>query len=817
MATIKDKITLAMLPSAQSGGVSTSTSDYSGTVYSLLPIQHESPNLVVNGGFDQDSDWTKGTGWSISGGKAILDGTQTSFSNLQQNNLTEEGKTYKVTVDVVSMSGTIELKGNTVYKRIDELGVGTHTFYITADRTYFRFLAFSGATATINSVSVQLVSNGDFDFERSSSATRVGSDGYIKNVEVISDELVQNGDFEQIGSELLTNGNFEDGENGWNTGAGNFDIVNGKAVINHTNDTSVVVQNNVATVGKIYRVEFTISDYSEGRIRLRYPFINGDLENNPRNGTFVYYGEATDHRFELQSRFTEDANYKVDNISVKEVGQNWNFTNATINNGEVVLSPSANLNQNCGLINGKTYRINYDITSISAGSSGITAYAGSTGAGTIRTEVGTYTEYIVASGVLSLYFFTGGGFVSGTIDNISVKEVTRDTDIPRLDFSNSAQPCLLLEPQRTNLVTYSKDFNFIFTTHRSTLTANQGVSPEGLNNAVKFAEDTTLSNTHFIGDGYNYTSGVSYSWSVFVKADGRSKLKIQQGNIAVISFNADFDLANGTAVNYGNGTATIKDFGNGWYRCSIENTIALSTASTNINIFLIDGSSLSYSGDGTSGVLLYGLQLEEGSFATSYIPTNGETNGVTRNKDKADNAGDNIIFNDEEGVLYAEIAALANSGSDRVFAIHNSSNTQEYINLRIDELANRFQMVVRSGGANSTTRGINVTNSLEFNKVAVRYKQGESFRIFANGDFEDDTSSTGDPTPNGLNEMFFSANFEGKVRSILYFDKALTNEELIHLTSSDITQVLRNYNRRGELLGVTYESAHVQTKLNELF
>ena len=63
MATIKDKIGLAMLPSAQSGGASTSTTDFSGTVHSLLPIQHTGPNLVKNGTFDTNSDWTfAGTG-----------------------------------------------------------------------------------------------------------------------------------------------------------------------------------------------------------------------------------------------------------------------------------------------------------------------------------------------------------------------------------------------------------------------------------------------------------------------------------------------------------------------------------------------------------------------------------------------------------------------------------------------------------------------------------------------------------------------------------------------------------------------------------
>jgi hypothetical protein len=72
----------------------------------------------------------------------------------------------------------------------------------------------------------------------------------------------------------------------------------------------------------------------------------------------------------------------------------------------------------------------------------------------------------------------------------------------------------------------------------------------------------------------------------------------------------------------------------------------------------------SYSGDGTSGVYIFGAQLEEGSYPTSYIQS--EAGGtVSRVADAVTGAGDATLFSsvNSSGVLYAEIAALSDDGT----------------------------------------------------------------------------------------------------------------------------------------------------------
>ncbi len=167
---------------------------------------------MTNGSFDTDSDWIKATGWSISGGKANFNGT--SNNNLQQNNVTEQNKVYKVSFEVSDyVSGTVQviIGNNLIGEDFTFSSNGVFVFYTKADSgstQMVRFRPTTSAQFSIDNVSVVEDLSGDFQFERNSAATRVNAQGLVENVQIISPELVSNGNFSEIGTEEVLNGNF---------------------------------------------------------------------------------------------------------------------------------------------------------------------------------------------------------------------------------------------------------------------------------------------------------------------------------------------------------------------------------------------------------------------------------------------------------------------------------------------------------------------------------------------------------------------------------------------------------------------------------
>ena len=293
-------------------------------------------------------------------------------------------------------------------------------------------------------------------------------------------------------------------------------------------------------------------------------------------------------------------------------------------------------------------------------------------------------------------------------------------DMPRLDYSGSC-PSLLLEPQRSNIAGYSEYFgDSYWTKYRSSVNSNVTTSPDGYNSAFEIIEDNTT-NTHIIGRSFSFTSGTTYSGSIFAKYNGRN-LMLSAGNTSTWSAKALFDLENGSVNSTILGSATIEDYGNGWYRCTIIGT-ANATSSTNFNIQLLNGFTGNYLGDGSSGSYFYGVQLEAGSYPTSYIPTYGSS--VTRSADSCEGAGDTSTFNDSEGVLYAEIASLTDD-NDGSKSISISSGAYSN-NIIIQYTTNTNQIVFKTSPSYTTPifQSYNVSDITENSKIAFKYKSND--------------------------------------------------------------------------------------------
>ena len=353
-------------------------------------------------------------------------------------------------------------------------------------------------------------------------------------------------------------------------------------------------------------------------------------------------------------------------------------------------------------------------------------------------------------------------------------------DVPRIDYLDSEDGVLLLENASTNLIPYSEDFSqSAWSKLNTTITPNILISPDGSLNAGKLVEGS--SNTaHYLQETISTTSGIDYTFSVFVKKSERSIIRMSRAGGSTA---ASFDVNNLSILNSGSGEGKIESFKNNWVKCSF--TFPTNVVSTNLRIELqaSQGTTIqSYTGDGTSGIYLWGAQLEQGSYPTSYIPTNGSS--VTRQADTASGAGNDVVFNDSEGVLFADIAANANDSSERFFSLSNGSSINR-ISMWYYSATNGLAVAIYSGNVVQFFTTTVLPKDTLYNKISVKYKQND-FALWING-FELATDTSG-ITPIGLSELSFdrgdgALDFYGKTKEIGYYDTALTDEELEYLTS----------------------------------
>ena len=360
-------------------------------------------------------------------------------------------------------------------------------------------------------------------------------------------------------------------------------------------------------------------------------------------------------------------------------------------------------------------------------------------------------------------------------------------DYPLIDGKVVGCPHHILEPARTNLVTYSEDFsNPNWIKAGTSVVSDAAISPDGSLNASKLVEDIANSQHYLQRQGLAVTAN-KYSYSLFAKKGGRNKIRLFLSNYFTSGTNAIFDLENGTVVSTGTeATATITLMTDGFYKCtitSVSNAIAGSNAFC--EVFLVnDSDANTYTGDGTSGVYIYGAQVEQGSYPTSYIPTT--TTVVTRSAETATGAGDATTFSDSEGVLMFEGSALANDGTFRILSLSNGGTSNE-IKIQLSSVDNTIGYGVVVGGFPQIDRFYTTNSTLLNNKIAAKYKEND-FSLFVNG-FEVIVDTNGSVFSQGtLSELSFergnnTSPFYSSTKQLQYYNSALTDSELEKLTS----------------------------------
>jgi hypothetical protein len=350
-------------------------------------------------------------------------------------------------------------------------------------------------------------------------------------------------------------------------------------------------------------------------------------------------------------------------------------------------------------------------------------------------------------------------------------------DVPRIDFAGDTTGHLLLEPQSTNLITSSEDFSS-WSIDDVTIQSDSSTSPDG-NTKATLIKGNTNSSRHHIRKTLSGTVDASYS--IFAKAKELRYLQI--ASINTTNQYVNFDLQDGLVGTVGSdfSNAKIEKFGSGWYRLSV-------TSDSRYNSFyisLVSGTNANWleswvMSNNTDGMYIWGSQLEQLSYPTSYIPTNGST--VTRNQEICNNSGTASDFNSEEGVLYAEIAALG-TGNYKLISLNNGASGNS-VTIGFHQGTSNFYFRVASSNGTTTYNTFPIDYD-GFNKIALKYKSGD-ISIFANGTKKVQSSGTF-AFASSLNKLNFDYGngglpFYGKNKNLKVFKRALTDTELYLLT-----------------------------------
>ena len=333
-------------------------------------------------------------------------------------------------------------------------------------------------------------------------------------------------------------------------------------------------------------------------------------------------------------------------------------------------------------------------------------------------------------------------------ENGLIEEVL--VNVPRIDYTGGGCPHILIEPQRTNLITYSEDFSQSYWTKSGVTVSLETTikSPNGGYNSYKISSGTS--------GNLNRIAGVTgQTKSIFVRTVSGT------GTIGVLSYNG--------------GSASTQNITEEWQRFDV---LANTGDTDGTTFFAVD-----FRNSTLAEVLIWGSQLENGLNVTSYIPTSGST--VTRNQDIISRDGIGSLVNSEEGVVFVEMAALINGGSYRSISLSDGTNTN-VLEIDFAPTSNRLEVYFIINGVSYLSPNSYTIVQTDYNKIAFSWEEN-NLKLYVNGiELVNDLTAT--LLPNKFNKLKFTTSngsfpFNGKVKQLQVYTTALTDSQLAALTS----------------------------------
>jgi hypothetical protein len=577
---------------------------------------------------------------------------------------------------------------------------------------------------------------------------------------------------------LLDNASLIITPNAYNTGI-LYDVVP-----NTTLGDMTVVRATTATrvnsAGLIEVVPRNLLIYSEQFENSAWTKLNATITANTINspiGTLTadsLVGNTTNGRHNLLQSLsaTNDGAYSlyvkanqlryIQFASTNTVGQYVNFDVLTGTIGTVGADFS---NAQITLITNGWYRIS--VTSVSRYNNFYISLVSSLTAGWLE-------SWAMPNNTDSLYIW-GAQLEAGSTTTEYFPTTTR-LNIPRIDYTNGSCPSLLVEPQRTNLLIYSQQFDNINwgSFNQLSFTANAGISPDGTNNAFLFTKNIASTVGWKSINISTLTSGVTYTLSAFVKKGtvGNNAILRIAGVAFPPAITYEFNFDTETITNGGSFTKLA----NGWYRISGQRT-ATSTGSGDFQI----GVTSTLTTD-LNNVLIYGAQLEAGSYPTSYIPTVAST--VTRNADVISKTGISSLIGTEFTMFFDGFESMGGASSRYLILKGASTTYNNYISIeglsgnRIGfYIYNNVGALVFAASSGAFTNGQRI-------KLAARCKNND-FAVYLNGVLLGSQASGTVPTTSNLYLGYYTDYTDNynKINSATIFNTALTNTELAQLTT----------------------------------